>query len=166
MNLNFERLLVFESRESSALVVAVRSGAVVELERLAAHLLVDADFGHHRNVIRAAECCALVTVTSFRIRHVLLLLPVQRVLAQARVILHKLQALRRVALVLGRRVIVFTVLGAHDADDFACFTLLRHGGETSVPPVARGVFGTAFKLCKQRNQNINPSCATRINCWP
>jgi len=50
----------------------------------------------------------------------------ERVLAKARVVLHELQALFRVDLVFCRRIVVLSVLGAHEADDLTRFSFLRH----------------------------------------
>jgi len=56
----------------------------------------------------------------------LLFLPMQRVLAKSRVVLHDLQALRSVALVLGRCVVVLSIYCAHNSNDFSGFRFLRH----------------------------------------
>ena len=51
----------------------------------------------------------------------------QGVLLEVRVELLKLKSIRRISLVLGRRVIALSVLGAYESDNFADFAFLGHG---------------------------------------
>lgn len=94
--------------------------------RFAANLLALLNLRHDRDVVRSALCGALVRVSAFWIRH-LLLLSMQRVLAEPGVELHELQPFRGVPLVLCGRVIILVIFRAHDPDDFSCFALLSHG---------------------------------------
>ncbi len=94
-------------------------------EWLAADLLVHLNLGQHGDVVGATKCGSRVAVTSFRVWH-LLLLSVQRVLSQPRVVLHDFQALGRVSLVLGSRIVVLAVLRANNTDDLSGFGLLCH----------------------------------------
>ena len=118
-------LVVFEPREAAAFIVAVGSSGEAQLVRLASDLLVHFDFRKRGGVVSSAKRGALVAVASFRIWH-LLLLSVEGVLAKSRVVLHDLEALRRVALVLRCRVIVLPVLRADHSDDFSGFRLFCH----------------------------------------
>src|SRR5690349_20761895 len=65
----------------------------------------------------------------------LFLLAMKRVLAQPLVVLHQFQELGGIALVLGGRVIVLTVFGADNPNDFTVFSFLRHGSK-SLPAIS------------------------------
>lgn len=131
------KLLLLEARKQSALVVAIGGSCKAENERLAADGLVDLDLRHRRSVVRSPKGGALVAVSSLRIRHfvfsLLLLLAVEGVLAQSRVVLHQFQASRSVSLVLGRRVIILTIFRTYDTDDFSGFGLLCHSVSFVLP---------------------------------
>lgn len=99
---------------------------------LAADAPVLGDLDHLCAVVSSSLSCSLVGMSSFWVWHLitprLLLLAMQRVLAQTRVVLHELQSLGRVALVLGRRVVILSVFGTHDSNDFSGFGFLGHIG--------------------------------------
>lgn len=94
-------------------------------EWLAANLLVQLNLRKLGDVVRSPLSRSLMRVTSFWIRH-LLLLSMQRVLAQAGVVLHKFQSPIGIALVFRGRVVVLTVFGAHDPDYFSRLGFLGH----------------------------------------
>lgn len=98
---------------------------MVQLEGLSARLLIYRYLWHHRNIVGSPQGSSLVTVTAFRIRH-LLLLSVQGVLPQTGVVLHQFQPCLCVSLVLCCRVIIFAVFRANDTNDFTSFALFRH----------------------------------------
>jgi hypothetical protein len=98
---------------------------VAEEKWLAANLLVHLDLRKLGDVVRSPLSRSLMRVTSFWIRH-LLLLSMQRVLAQPGVVLHQFQPAVGITLVLGGRVVVLTVFGAHDPDNFSRLGFLGH----------------------------------------
>ena len=61
--------LVFEARQSAALVVAVKGGGEPKECGVAAGLLGLLDFGHHRNVVGAAQGSSLMAKTSLWVWH-------------------------------------------------------------------------------------------------
>ena len=119
--------LVFETRKSSALVIAVWRRVVAKLEWLGCKLLVLLDLRHrHVDVVSSAKCGARVRMAAFWIWH-LLLLSMQRVLAKSRVVLHQLQTLGRVTTILGGRVVVDVIFRTHDSNWLSGFGFFGHG---------------------------------------
>ena len=157
-------VLVLEAREAAAVVVTLGAGAVIQPRGRSAHLTGEGDLREGGGVVGAPQGGALVAVTALGVRHVLLLLPVQGVLAQARVVLHQLQPTFGVALVLGGGVVVLAVLGAHHPDDFAGFALLRHRVlSQAVGATKRGT--ATLSMADPRPSNQAVDCRKRPPGW-
>lgn len=118
-------------------------------------LAVHAYFRHDRDVVGAALCGSCVAMATFWIRHgLLLLLSVDGVLAQSRIVLGQLQPIRRVALVLGGDDKMLAVFGAYQPDDFSNFAFfLRHA--------ATPVWGLRSKYSRSESPG-----ATVVSSWP
>lgn len=139
--------LVLVARESSALVVAVGAGVVVDSEGLALDVLGGRDFGEFGRPVSASLCGASVAEFALGIRHergpCLLLLAVEGRLPKAGVVLHEFQLFGSVLLVFGRGDVVLVVLCTDKPDNFSLFAfLLRHGGPPRAQRERKRVFST------------------------
>ena len=81
----------------------------------------------------------------------------QRMLTQSRVVLHDLQALCCIALVFGGRVIILTVHGAHDSDNFSGFGFLGHYRSSFIAVELRSLAGQPENYDQPETTNARES---------